>query len=182
MNIPSRFRENHFASVAHIIGAACASYPKPVRVNPKPLMAETLARKLREAIIAKQLYNHKHPLIDEAHFKEYADKLQVGTKNVGELLFVLIGAKELLSDNKINVAGELEHSTPHVVSELDFTFTRITDLENLCTMLHEGMFKPRPVVNVTAGGLTPELITSLEERYNVGFVPLNGRLGTWQIV
>lgn len=179
---PSRFREHHFQSVAHIIGAALSSYPKAVLIDPKPLACDTMARKLREAMVAKQTYGYKHEAVNEILFSQYIKELQVSFIEHHRTTFIAVGTK--LGIENLSRTNESMGiiSTGNSTIEYTFTPSNYEDLERLCHLLHYQCFSPRPVFRIGSLKLTLEQIESLESRYNIGIVPIDGQEGSWQVV
>lgn len=180
--IPAKYREHNFTSVAHIIGAALKAFPNVIRVNVAPLAPETAARKIREALIAKGTYGYLHALVDEALFAQHALNLSVSIQDYQGKTIIALGSKQALNTPQVTaiVNDFLDTSVKTTNPELVFSSSQTDDLEKLCWLLSNNCLRPRPVITVMH--LTPAIIESFEQRYDVGFVPVEGQLGTWHII
>lgn len=169
--LPYRLRESNFLGVAHILGAAVDAFPAIIIVNPNPLMPGTMTRRLREAIRAKLLQGYKHPTIDESKWKTIGQKLQVSPQPD----CVFIGSPEAIKAHAVPV-GKVNGSFVRPIGSSNVPTITLTSLEpetleRLCRLLHDRAFDPTPIVNLPT--LSPDLIESLESRYDLGFVPLS---------
>lgn len=158
-DIPSRYRKHLFDGVAHIIGAALKAWPDAITVNPSPLSIETYARRLREAVVAKEKYGHKNPEVDEHLFSKHGPQL-VASISTGELYF---GSPEGVK-NKATAVGvntTKPKVTEHQVNKLF--------LEEVCLLLHKRVFNPAPTFFVE--DLDPATAAELENKFDIAFVP-----------
>lgn len=169
--IPSRFKEHQFLQVAEHLGASLNAYPGCVRVDPTPLAVDTMARKLREAIKAKQLYSWKHPSIDEKLWGEHHAALTVSIDETT----ILVGSLSAIKTRDI-VKQQAARVHTDGVELVDWT---TNDIESLCLQLHKRMFKPTPVFLVR--NLAPAYVESLEQRYDVAIFPLEHDQTMYQI-
>lgn len=175
--IPSRFREHMFHQVAEHLGAALKHYPKAIRINPQPLAVDTMARRLREAIIAKQTYGWKHPAVDESAWTQLVDLLKVSIEPSGT---ILLGSQDAIKQQQIAPLGlSQEPSDTPAMPLLRLTSATSADLENICSLLHFRRLSPTPIVEVS--DLTPEQIESLEQRYDIAIIPLENKPNVFQI-
>lgn len=170
--IPSRFKETHFAAVAHIWGIMLDNYPSDLLAETKEFSHETLCRKLREAREAKKRYGYKHPKINEANWERLAYKISVEVTNNG----VLLASKDKKKQEKENKEAvvSLIPNNKKVVINVTADFAKI---EHLCLLLSERVFNPSPVFVLAS--ITDEQIISLEGRYDVAFVKENDQ---WVII
>lgn len=176
--IPSRFKEHMFAQVAEHLGTALLRYPSAVRIDPRPLAVDTMARKLREAIVAKQTYGWKHHFVDEALWASHIEKFKISVEPEGT---ILIGTGDAIKQRQIVTIGVAEESTDAVgvLPMLRLTSATTADIENICSLLHFRRFSPTPIVEIS--DLTPEQIESLEQRYDIAIIPLENKPNMFHI-
>jgi hypothetical protein len=156
--IPSKYREHHFQRVAHIWAAALDAYPNPVNVGTDGMSYEGFIRLLRETRDSKRLYGWKNPLIDEAKWASYGDSLKISLTPQG----VFIAGP----GNHAAIGKVVEASNAPVTT---LQWKDFQDVENICSLLHHKVFKPAPRVKLS--GLTDIQRSSLEQRYDLAFVP-----------
>lgn len=156
-SIPYRFRKNLFDGVAHLIGKVLVELPFPVEIQPEPLTAETMARRLREAVTAKQKYGWRHPRIDDELFALHADKLSFSPQ--GDK--VVAGERgKLAGKPAVQLHGRVP--TGHL-----FTPENPRDLHTLLDLIDRRLFSP-PLDIVTPKVNNPE---ELETQYEIGILP-----------
>jgi hypothetical protein len=168
-NIPPRYREHVFHSVAHVWKHILDSYPKLVRVDPRPLTLETYAKKLRDSREAKNTYGWTHPLVDEELWQKHSERIKIGQDL--ERNEVLAGPSESFGDNKHAAIGIVANQP-----EIMFRWRNFRELEALCLVISQ--MTPRQVFVVS--DLSDDQIASLESRYEVGIVEYTK--GVWHIV
>jgi hypothetical protein len=158
-SIPSKHREHHFQSVAHIWAEALKNFPANTVVKSGKLSHETLCRKLREGREAKNKYGWKNPLIDEALWAERAEQISVEPFSD----YVLMGGKDKKAQDAKGVPVDMapeNHSRPviHVTAEME-------SVERICKLMNDKVFHPRPIVILHQ--ITSSQVQSLEERYDL---------------
>ncbi len=162
--IPSRFREYNWLALEPFWAQALAAYPKTLTITSQGTSNETLARKLRECRYARDRYNFAFHVANEAKWRELAERLVVTPTDDGK---VTIGPPQAAQTGLQTVGFEA------VVSGQNQVFIKWDAhpqvLESFCALIHARAFDPKPQFVVF--GLTPELIESLESRYDVGFQP-----------
>jgi hypothetical protein len=171
-NIPAKYREERFQRVAHVWGAALNAYPNAIEVNPSPLSFFAYARLLRDARTAKDKYGWQHPAIRESLW-QHAASITVTEAESG--IGVLLGPTEAKFPPRALPAG--------VVAEtdmLEFRWSNEAELEAFCLLHDKKCVWPRQSFYTT--GLTTALVASLEERYDIGFVPHESDATKWLIV
>jgi hypothetical protein len=182
--IPSRFKESQFRQVAEHIGAALREFPDCIKVHPKPYSAETIARKIREAINAKVQYGWKHPSINEDQFLANFENLVTSITEESPPA-VIVGSRDAVK-KYTQVASAIGTSEPTRVPptlgrfEIVIAAPTQDELEHLCLLLHNKKLEPTPVFSVR--GLTPDQIESLEQRYDVAILPTETDPSLFQII
>lgn len=172
--IPAKYKEHMFARVAPHIVAALRAYPDCIEIDPSPYTLETLGRKLREAIAAKQQYSWKFPGLDDTRFAELSGELIAAETDAGTVLF---GTRDAIKNHKI--AGpktDGEATVPGILLH-DPTFE---ELESLCMLLHNKKLRPAPVIVVSS--LTPQQVDSIEARYEIAVVPFEHNPKLFQLL
>jgi hypothetical protein len=165
--IPSRFRQQHFDSLAHVWRDALAAYPSAVLVDPAPLAPDTFARKLREARYAKERFGWKHPFIDEAKWKELNEKIDVGFTDDGRIRLGVPKSQEAA------LIGKTERFDEYLIK-----WNNETDLSNICAFFTWCVIHPKPFFVVQ--NLTTDLIVKLEAAHDIAFNQLEQN--KWQLI
>lgn len=173
--IPSRFRETQFQQVAEHLAAALNAFPMAVRIDPRPLSVDTFARKLREGIVAKKNYGWKFPVVDELLWAKHADDLVVSIEPTGTILF---GSSTSVK-TKNAIGGKSLPQASASSGAIELTNCESAELEQLCLLLHNRRFRPTPVFLIR--GLSEERRDSLESRYDIAIIPLEGETDLFQI-
>lgn len=166
--IPAKYKQHQFAQVAEHLGSALRKFPDAIRVDPHPLAVDTLARKLREAVIAKSQYAWKHPAVDENLWHEHSQELVVAIDTRTEPATILIGSRDAIR-NKSKTAGSETVLTLAQSAAFELVKPSASELESICLFLHHRKLNPKPIVTVR--GLTPSDVESIEQRYDIAVVP-----------
>ena len=163
-SIPSKHREHHFQSVAHIWAEALRNFPNLTKVATTTLSPETLCRKLREGREAKIKYGWQNSLIDEASWKAHAEQISIEPFTD----HVLMGGKDLKKANagKAVVAAI---STPELHRPIMHVNDTIDGIERICKLMNDKVLSPRPIIYIY--NLTSNQVASLEERYDLAINP-----------
>lgn len=170
-NVPLRFRRAAFERYAHVIGEALRAYPGAVTVDTSPMTPESYAQPLRDAIRAKQEHGYKHPLVDDALFAQYADKVKV---RIGTGCVTVGGPNDSLHSKRINGTIKPTAACEDIMIDPEC-------VDRVCALLHEKRLTPPPAFVVY--GLDDATIASFEARYDVAFVPHeNGRVQCHRLV
>lgn len=166
--IPSRYRSYVFDAVAPFWKLALEAWPDAVVVKSTLWSSETLTRKMRESREAKKLYGWKHPDINELLWNAHAENISI-TPRAGS---VVLGSPESKREKPEILLGELKQKDIIVEWQL------LSDLEHFCAI--KPLLKPLPYFIVS--NLNAELISELESRYDVGFLPIEGQENKWQVL
>ena len=158
--IPSRYKQAVFDSVAPYWAEALNKYPKAIIITPKDDESiETLARKLRESRVGKLQYGWKHAAVDEKLWERFQASFHVtispnGTIRLGPSHFTEVCAFEavLTSQNVILVSAK-----------------NTEVIENFCNLVSQRVFDPKP--SFVIYGLTPEQAADLQNRYDLILEP-----------
>lgn len=169
MPIPSNIRASHryeaFKSYAHVIGAALASFPTVVVVDPEELSIETYSARCRDAITAKQLYQWQSPFIDEASFAKHGNALVVSMQEDK----VIIGSKDAVrARRKATLQSAIKGKVLTVTSKTEVeVLNSPVNLQLLCQLLSVRAFNPCPSFFVMNADL--QALKALESRFDVAF-------------
>lgn len=160
--IPHRFSRANFDRYADALGAALRAFPAPIEVDPSPYSVETYASRFRDAREAKKRYGYEHPHVDNVLFTQYADELSVAIQT----RTLLIGPRAAIRAKTESQAGTVQ--TPASKDQVQVQAT-VEALEAVCSLLDKRHLSPPPKFFVR--GLNPDIISSLEQRYDVAFAP-----------
>ena len=155
--IPSKYREYHFQSLAVYWAEALKDVGKGVVITPKNLSQDTLVRKLRESKTAKDKYGWRHPLVDEVLWQQFSPSLVITPLNDGTVRIGKEGTKALVA-----FEGAITSNNQILINWKDKA-----TLEHFCKLASLRVFDPKP--SFVVFGLDEQLITDLENRYDVGF-------------
>lgn len=159
--IPSKYREYNFHALAPYWAEALRSFPNAITIQPSGVSQETLVRKLRESRVAKETYGWTHPSVDEALWLMHSKELVITPTTNG---LVQIG-KELPKETTPFHGDIVTNAAPPTV--VDYRSPDV--LESFCAVLSQKIFNPKP--SFIIHGLTPDIISDFESRYDVGFTP-----------
>ena len=157
--IPSRFRKQHFDSVAEIIGSALTLSPeRPAIILTDAGKCGTLMRKLREALQAKERYGYTHSSINEDSWLAYGKELVVAERSDELDLYILVGTRHAIS----------KHNTKEQVktirnAEFFYDAPNRAALETLLRIVRN--FKPMPLISCY---LTEAEVVALEREFEIG--------------
>lgn len=176
--IPSKHKEHQFHQVAEHLGAALDAFPNAVQIDPSPLAIDTMARKLREAIVAKNKYSWKHPAVNEEKWTANQAALVVSINGSK----ILIGPLDAVRKQQfvIKAVAAAPVAEQPSTSVIDLVGQSEVELEHVCLLLHLRRMRPAPVFQVY--NLTEDQIESLERRYDIAIVPLESNPSVFQIM
>lgn len=157
--IPARFSRKAFDRMAPHIGAALKAAGQVIAIK-SHLSANTLARCLQEALVAKKRYAYTHPSIDEHAWSTHGADLGTAMKDA---FTVYLGPKSILRQGITSVVGETVSPT-EIQHQVQNTWAH---LERVCFLLHSKALVPPPRFFVL--GITNETIIQLETQYDVVF-------------
>lgn len=171
--IPNKYRQSAFLRVAHMWADALAKYPTPATIDTFPFAAISVIRLVRNAREAKNTYGWIHPGINDKKWAELNDTLTV--TEVDERT-ITIGLQSAKFPPKSEPIGAVQSTEP--ITQVEWH--DVKELDSLCFLLERKLLHPRP--NLVVSNLTDEIITSLESRYEVGFVQHETDKNKWSIV
>jgi hypothetical protein len=169
--IPSQFRQEAFNRVAHIWARAINNLAVPVVIDPAPLSIVSYARLLRNARESKNTYGWTHPFINEDFWHDHNHKISVTEQTD----CIVVGLKTIKFPPKSESVGVIK-----ATDEVLFHWKFLTELENFCALMDKDAFSPEP--NFVVQNLTPDIITTLEGRYDIGFVQQEHDKTKWSVI
>lgn len=189
--IPSRFRLGQFDAIAPALAKALEAVKnnRAILLDPSPWTAETMARKLHEAIEAKRLYHHRHGAINEDDFARYAPLLATSQKDPNNQGNLWVGTEEaihnaLASPATATVVANSNHKSNGHNSNgtiiFDFKKSSVVTPIILVDCILNGTFEPCP--QFIFANIPQDTITKLESLYEVGFVPVDDQPECWHLI
>lgn len=171
-SIPPKHRKAAFDRVALAWSQALNAHPQPIVIDPSPLATVSFARLLRDGREAKNKYGWVSSLINDEKWKVLANDLTVTERTDGYIGIGLQSAKFPAEGTPVG--------TPVLADEVAVKWTDPQQLDALCFLLDRKLLFPVPRFVLT--DLNDAIITSLESRYEVGFVQHENDKNKWSIV